>query len=139
MSETIFREKSLDKVKSPDNLNEYIRVSNPGVWMLLVAIIVLLVGFCIWGVFGQLQTVVSADAHCEDGSVTCFISEKDSTLVRPGMPVTIAGHTGTVAEIEIRSGEKSSCTVDMAEPLDDGIYQATIQIESLHPASFLLN
>ena len=44
MSEEIFRKKNLDKIKSPENLNDYLRVSNPGVWMLLAAVIVLLIG-----------------------------------------------------------------------------------------------
>lgn len=44
MNEQVFRKKSVDRVSSPEQLNEYIRVSNPGVWMILAAIIVLLVG-----------------------------------------------------------------------------------------------
>lgn len=139
MSEPIFREKSLEKVKSPDNLNEYIRVSNPGVWLLLSAIIILLVGFCIWGIFGQLQTVVTADAHCENGSITCFLSDGDSDLIHPGMAVTVAGQRGTVAEVSVRPGNQSTCTVALPEAIEDGIYEAVIQIESLHPVSFLLN
>ena len=34
------------KVDSPEQLNEYIRLSNPGVWILVLAIVVLLAGFC---------------------------------------------------------------------------------------------
>ena len=49
MSEEIFRKKSLDKVKSPENLDDYIQVSNPGVWLLLVSVIILLAGACVWG------------------------------------------------------------------------------------------
>ena len=36
MNEEIFRKKSLDKVKSPENLDDYIRVSNPGVWLFIL-------------------------------------------------------------------------------------------------------
>lgn len=139
MNEPIFREKSLEKVKSPDNLNEYIRVSNPGVWLLLAAIVILLLGFCIWGVFGQLQTVVYADAHCEKGAVTCFLSQEDASALQPGMTASVGGYPGTVAEVNVRTGSKSTCTIAMDEPLADGIYDAAIEIESLHPASFLLN
>ena len=41
MSSTIFREKSLKKIASPEQMNDYIRVSSPSVWMVLTAVIVL--------------------------------------------------------------------------------------------------
>ena len=44
MNEQLFRKKSVDKVSSPEQLNEYIRVANPGVWMVLAAIVILLAG-----------------------------------------------------------------------------------------------
>ena len=49
MKESIYREKSLEKIKSPENLTDYIRVSNPGLWVLLAAILVLMIGAGIWG------------------------------------------------------------------------------------------
>lgn len=139
MSESVFREKSLEKVKSPDNLNEYIRVSNPGIWLLLAAVVVLLLGFCIWGVFGQLHTVVKTDAHCENGVLTCSLPGDYAQAVQPGMPVTVGGHRGTVSEVDVRSGSQSTCVAVLNEPIADGTYHAVIEIESLHPMSFLLN
>ena len=44
MSKQLFRQKSLEKITSPEQMGDYIRVSNPSVWMILVAIIVLLIG-----------------------------------------------------------------------------------------------
>ena len=35
MSDQIFRKKSLDRISSPEQLNDYIRVANPGIWMIL--------------------------------------------------------------------------------------------------------
>ena len=62
MNNQIFRKKSLEKVSSPEQLDDYIRVSNPGVWIVLVTVIVLLVGVCVWGVFGRLETTVGSAA-----------------------------------------------------------------------------
>lgn len=139
MSEPIFREKSLEKVKSPDNLNEYIRVSNPGVWTLMAAIVVLLVGFCIWGIFGQLKTTVKADAHCEGGVVTCYLSDTDAKRVSPGMPVEIGSFEGTVTEVSVRENNMSTCIISTPDTLPDGIYDVQISVESIKPMSFLVN
>lgn len=47
MEKQIFRKKSVERVSSPEQLSDYIRVSNPSVWMTLAAIIVLLAGVCV--------------------------------------------------------------------------------------------
>ena len=51
---TIFREKSMDRVSSPEALNDYIRVTTPSVWIVLIAILVLLAGMLAWAIFGRV-------------------------------------------------------------------------------------
>lgn len=51
----IFREKSMERVSSPEQLNDYIRVTTPSVWLVLAAIILLLVGMLAWSVFGTVE------------------------------------------------------------------------------------
>ena len=45
----------MDSITSPDNLNDYIRVSTPGVWIVLTAVVVLLIGVLVWSVFGTVK------------------------------------------------------------------------------------
>ena len=52
--EGVFREKSLERISEPEQLHDYIRVTSPGVWLVLIAVIVLLAGVMVWGVFGKL-------------------------------------------------------------------------------------
>ena len=59
----LYRKKSMEKISSPEELNDYIRVTTPSVWIVLAAIIVLLVGLLAWSVFGMV------DVRDEDGSV----------------------------------------------------------------------
>ena len=51
----LFRKKSMDKISSPEELNDYIRVTSPSVWMVLAGTVILLVGFLAWGVFGTVN------------------------------------------------------------------------------------
>jgi len=50
----IFRKENLERMSSPEKLNDYIRVSNPSVWLILGAITVLLIGAIVWGVVYEL-------------------------------------------------------------------------------------
>ena len=40
----LFREKSLEAVESPESLNDYLRVTSPGIWLVMASVIVLLIG-----------------------------------------------------------------------------------------------
>lgn len=58
----IFREKSMDRISSPEALNDYIRVTSPSVWIALIALVILLAGMLAWSIFGKVEV------HNEDGS-----------------------------------------------------------------------
>ena len=62
MNNGIFRQESIDKVSSPEKLDDYIRVTTPSVWIALAAIVALLIGVIVWGCFGELTV------HNEDGT-----------------------------------------------------------------------
>lgn len=138
MEETLFRQKSLDKVKSPDHLSEYIKVVNPSIWVLLASVLVLLIGLCCWGIFGNIQTVVSGRAQCLDGETLCILSQEEGSRVKPGMPVSVAGVSGVVREVRSHA-DGCTCCLTLDQPLPDGSYDVQIVVESLHPISFLLN
>ena len=63
MSE-LFREKSLQRIHSPEELSDYIRVATPSVWLVLLATAILLVGMLAWSILGTI------DVEGADGSTT---------------------------------------------------------------------
>lgn len=157
MNGQLFRKKSLDKVSSPEQLNDYIRVSNPSVWMVLTAVIVFLVGVCVWGIFGHLDTVVKTAGECSGGVVTCYVKESDISALQTGMEITVDGKKGTVTDIEavpvevtedmdsyvLYLGELSKgdwvYVIKAQAPVGDGVYEVQITTESVSPMSFVLN
>ena len=52
---SIFRKKSLERVTSPEQLNDYIKVTTPSVWIILAATLILIVGTLVWAVFGKIR------------------------------------------------------------------------------------
>lgn len=59
---SIFRKKSLERISSPDQMNDHIRVTTPSVWIALLALVVLLVGILVWSILGTVEL------HDEDGN-----------------------------------------------------------------------
>lgn len=72
MNNSIFRQESIDKVSSPEKLDDYIRVTTPSVWITLIAIILLLTGALVWGIFGEV-TVHNEDGTTENVAPISFI------------------------------------------------------------------
>lgn len=73
MKNSIFRKKSMDRVSSPEQLNDYIRVTSPGVWLFLIALLLLLAGFIIWTAFGRLD-VAAADGSVQSVAPITFVT-----------------------------------------------------------------
>lgn len=158
MDNQLFRKKNVDKLSSPEQLNDYIKVSNPGVWMILGAIIVLLIGVCVWGIFGNLDTKLSVAMVVKDGKAFCYLGENDAASVSAGMPVKLDGTEYEIVDVVKEpmavsqemgdyffhiSGFSQGEWVYQAEigktELADGVYQAEIVIDSVSPMSFVMN
>lgn len=153
----LFRKKSLDRISSPEQLNDYIRVSTPSVWMLLIAIVILLAGVCAWGVLGRMETTLPVAAVAQGGAVTAYVREADVQQVEQGAAVSVAGTAGKVQAIaaepvkvdasfteymrhvgRLQEGEwVYPVTLDADCP--EGVHAGQIVIDSVAPMSFVLN
>ena len=139
MSEELFREKSLERVKSPENLDDYIRVTNPGVWLLLVSAILLLAGACVWGAFGRIDSTAAVNVRAENGVAVCYVGEEISASVQEGMTVKFAGMEAVITEIRDLDMPGCRCALQTQTPVPDGTYEGEIVLESFRPLSFILN
>lgn len=157
MSNEIFRKKSLDRISSPEQLTDYIKASNPGVWLTLGAIAVLLIGICVWGIFGKLDTKLTVAAESENGRLVCYVKESDIGKIKSDMKVAINGTEYGINDIsskpvsveegfeeyalhigDIKTGEWVFI-VSADGSLPDGIYTGEIVIDSVAPMSFVFN
>ena len=139
MREEIFRKKSLDKVKSPESLDDYIRVSNPGVWLLLISVIVLLAGACVWGIFGRIDSTVPATVRMKNGMAVCYVAEENIKGIAEGMTVHFEGKEAVIESIGGKENAEYICSLKTDVTLKDGFYDGKVVTKSYHPLSFVLN
>ena len=74
MKKSVFRNESLDRVNSPEELNDYIKVTSPSVWIVLSAIVLLLVGFIVFACFAAIAGGGVFGDHCSPVSDTTILS-----------------------------------------------------------------
>ena len=158
MKHSVFRQKSMEKISSPEQMNDYIRVSSPSVWMILTAVIVLLAGICVWGVFGHLDTAVQTGGICADGRLTVLIGEQDYDKITEAAVISVDGVeyavTGT-ADAPIQADDRiAPYAVHLADlsagdwvyelyadapELPDGVYAVSVITERISPLDFVWN
>ena len=133
-TQTVFRTKTLDRITSPEQLTDYLRVTNPRIWVVLAAVILLLAGVFAWSMAGTLET--RAEVKIVVTNHTAQIFPLASETLADGMPFRISGQ-----EYRIASSQKDEYgrMVGIAEVnLPDGIYDGLVITETVHPISFLL-
>lgn len=59
MSQGLFREVSLEKLSSPEQLDELINVTSPRAWFALIAISCILISAIVWGFLGSIPTKIT--------------------------------------------------------------------------------
>ena len=115
MKDEIFRKSSINRINSPDVLNEYIKVSSPSVWILIASIIVLLFGTLVWGYFGKIDSTIPLDFVVNNNGGIAIVELDEAKNVKVGMEVEIDNNSVCLRRSEIiytlltRSKSQTTC------------------------------
>lgn len=159
MDKTIFREKSIERVSSPEQLDAYLKVTSPSVWIILGAIIVLLIGIICWGVIGTIETVEPTSCYLENGDLICYTTEDIAKKIDVGTQIKMDGYDQIYDIYSIEYyGQLSKADANYAHLLNaqilDHIYElrakcdlpdsyaikyGKIVIETISPIKFVFN
>ena len=165
MESGLFRQKSIERISSPEDLHDYMRVTSPRLWMLLIAIALLLTGFIIYAATATLENTLDItvnatnmesfrsvdDGEPEPYEVTLFsaiLSANYKDSVDTNMVVRVGNNTGKIDFVALTKNvdnddeEELMLMIEMDDPnlrLADGDYMAELVLESTTPLSFLWN
>jgi hypothetical protein len=99
MVRQIFRKEALERLSSPEQLDQLMQVTGPRGWIALAAVGLLLLAVLAWGLFGTIPVTV----------------EGQGFLVRAGGIKTVAApRTGVVASVPVHPGEEVGQGLELA-------------------------
>ncbi len=125
MDQKLYREKSLDRISSPEQLNDYLHVTSPSVWMILTAVIVLLAGLLIWSSVAQIESYAEGSAEVKNGVMSIrFTDQETARKVEAGMTVKTGDTESTVVNVGRDANGLIFATANTA--LSDGFYTARV-------------
>ena len=138
MDETIFRKKNIDRISSPEALNDYLRVTTPMGWLILAAVILLLVGFLVWSMIANIDSFATGTAQAEGGTMTIrFDDEQIAQNVQSGMTVVIGETESRISGVG--TDENGSLFAVAPTSLADGSYPVKVIFRRTQVLSLLFN
>ena len=138
MEKSFFRKKSLEKISSPEQMDEYLHVTNPSVWMMLLAAAVLVAGMIVWGAFASFESYVSGTAKVENGKMTIYFDDSsEANHLETGMNVTVGETEVTINSMGKTDDGRVIAVADTE--LADGWYPASVPYKRTRIISLLMN
>jgi len=131
----IFREKSLERLSTPEDLSDYLRVTDPGIWMVLASVMAFLIGVVAWGCLAHLETTLPVRVEVVNNEATTVVTGEDVGKIGEGMTIRAADSEGRIDRIE--TDEYGRKVVGASLFAEDGIYDGDIVTERVRPISFL--
>ena len=141
----VFRRSALSRVASSDELDRYIKVTNPSAWVITLAALLLVGGVIIWAVVAIVPVTVETTgvmfaADEADGSgVACWVDKATANRIRE------SGLKAVVDDIEAKTAELSETPMSSSEvigflgsdfykdaiDLEDWNYMVTIELDEV--------
>jgi hypothetical protein len=131
---TLFRKETLDRISSPEQLNDYLHVTSPGIWVVLIAVILLMAGVFVWSCVGTLETKSPAKMIVKDHVAKVVVM--DDRRLEEGMIIRGASQEFFVSSV---AEDEHGRQMGIAEAsLPDGKYDAIVVTEQTRPVEFIL-
>jgi hypothetical protein len=133
MKREIFRSAALNRMSSPEQLDQMLEVTTPKYWIGLVAVALLLLFGLAWGFFGRMTTKAMGHGmvvQLPDGGlqVVAYVPATVAKTVQPGQPVQVVLTAFRVEDYGFIRGR----VISVSEyPATDEELMATLRNESL--------
>lgn len=129
----IYREEVMERISSPEQLTSYLRVTNPAIWAVLLAVVMLLTGLVAWSTIGTLETTAQATVVVENNLAE--VTMNGMQPIDDGMPLRVRDQEYVIDYVY--ADELGNPVGEAKVDLPDGRYEGTVVVESIHPIAFL--
>ncbi|MBE5824597.1 hypothetical protein [Butyrivibrio sp. INlla16] len=154
-NETIFRDKSIERISSPEQLNDYVKLTNPGVWFVSSAILIILIGTIVFGTVGHIDSSVPSALISDGETSVCLVKREYGEKFTDDMHVKV---DGTEYNVSLKAAKPVAINpdvdsytlfvgnmevgewvyeIDVDGQIPEGVYEARLVTERISPLSFI--
>lgn len=131
------RGQGTSRLSSPEQLNDYLRVTNPKIWVLLIAVVLLFAGFMLWSSVTSFESYVPAQVTAEKGELTVVPDSIPTGSIETGMKLEIGDVETEILAVGV--DENGKVTASAKADVPDGSYSARIEYKTTQLISMLMN
>lgn len=129
---------SARRIPSPEHLNDYLKVTNPKIWALLIAIILFIGGFWLWSTVTTIESYATGTAQAVGGElVITFDDDKKASRVQPGMEMTVGDVRTEI--LAVGTDDKGHVVASAQAHVPDGSYLVRVGYKTSQVIDMLLN
>lgn len=126
------------RLTSPEQLNDYLHVTTPQVWVLLVAVILSIAGFLIWSNSAVVESYATATVQAQGGELTVLFDDSEKgSRVQAGMTMQV-GDVSTEL-LTVGKNDKGDVVASARANIPDGAYEARVGYDTTQVWSMLFN
>ncbi len=138
MEQSIYRKESLERVSSPEQLNDYLHVTSPAIWIVLAAVILLIGGLFVWSSVTAVESYAGGIAEVRGGVLTLTFDDAEKAAnVEVGMDVKVGDLAAPVRSVG--QAEDGACIAVAEIALPDGVYEARVAYKHTQIIDLLFN
>jgi len=123
--------KALDRLQSPDDLDRYLRMPTPGIWISIIACAAILLGIGAWAVFGSVSDHITLRGVATIDGIVCLVDSDTALRIKKGDFAYVNGVPESVTHVEEWAYETSRHTEVGLTDLE--IRQLAGDIKTVHP------
>lgn len=132
----VFRKDALDRLSTPEQLTDYLRVTRQRAWVLLAAIAVLMAGLIVWLFAGKLDVTVEGKAFVRDGRAEVVISDNLVYEIQVGQKIqTPDNKEFTITEMYYDNFGRAVGVGETSAP--DSVFDVRIVVDRKSPIDLL--
>ena len=129
---------SARRMSSPEQLNDYLKVTSPKIWVLLVAVVLLVAGLLLWSSFTTIESYATGTAQAVGGElVVTFDDPEKASKVQPGMEMEVGDVETEV--LAVGTNENGDLIASAHAHIPDGSDKVRVGYKTTQVISMLLN
>ena len=138
MEQQLFRKESIDRISSPEQLGDYLHVTAPAVWIVLLAVLLLMASLLAWSAVTAVESYTAGTAEVRGGVLTLtFDDGEKAENIEVGMSIKIGEYSTPVLSVG-QDGDGKVFAVAETN-LTDGAYEAKVGYRSTRIIEMLFN
>ncbi|MBQ9041665.1 MAG: hypothetical protein IJ111_02490 [Eggerthellaceae bacterium] len=126
------------RIASPEQLNDYLKVTTPKIWLLLLAVALIIVGLLLWSGFTTVESYATGTAIADGGELTVtFDDAAKASKVQAGMEMEVGDVKAEV--LTIGTDADGQLVASAHANIPDGSYEVRVGYNATQVISMLLN